>query len=143
MTACAGLELLHASALMHDDIIDASDTRRGRPAAHVATASLYLGLAALLDNADDLTGQAIGLFNYGSGGVAEFFAGVPVPGYRAHLRRAAPRGDRPAPGDRLRRLPGTPRAPLPGRRRRPPRAEGDHRAVPAGRAVRAQAGVRA
>ncbi|MFE4633665.1 polyprenyl synthetase family protein [Streptomyces sp. NPDC056773] len=30
LTACAGLELLHASALMHDDIIDASDTRRGR-----------------------------------------------------------------------------------------------------------------
>ncbi|MER5758627.1 hydroxymethylglutaryl-CoA synthase [Streptomyces sp. NPDC002082] len=50
------------------------------------TASVYLGLAALLDNADDLTGQAIGLLSYGSGSVAEFFAGVPVPGYRAHLR---------------------------------------------------------
>ncbi len=32
--AAASLELLHASALVHDDIMDASDTRRGRPATH-------------------------------------------------------------------------------------------------------------
>ncbi|MEV0776480.1 polyprenyl synthetase family protein [Streptomyces sp. NPDC050433] len=38
LSACAGLELLHAAALIHDDIIDASRTRRGRPAAHVAFA---------------------------------------------------------------------------------------------------------
>ncbi|MEV0492099.1 polyprenyl synthetase family protein [Streptomyces atratus] len=35
LTACAGFELLHASGLIHDDIIDASRTRRGHPAAHV------------------------------------------------------------------------------------------------------------
>ena len=34
MRACASLELLHASALVHDDYMDASDTRRGRPATH-------------------------------------------------------------------------------------------------------------
>ena len=34
--ACAALELLHASALVHDDYVDASDTRRGRPAVHRA-----------------------------------------------------------------------------------------------------------
>lgn len=34
--ACASLEVLHASALVHDDFMDASDTRRGRPAAHRA-----------------------------------------------------------------------------------------------------------
>ncbi|MGI8524465.1 MAG: polyprenyl synthetase family protein [Nocardioides sp.] len=36
--ACASLELLHASALVHDDYMDASDTRRGRPATHRAFA---------------------------------------------------------------------------------------------------------
>lgn len=34
--ACASLEVLHASALVHDDFMDASDTRRGRPATHRA-----------------------------------------------------------------------------------------------------------
>jgi geranylgeranyl diphosphate synthase type I len=32
--AAASLELLHAFALVHDDLMDASDTRRGRPSAH-------------------------------------------------------------------------------------------------------------
>ena len=32
--AAASLELLHASALGHDDLMDASDTRRGRPSSH-------------------------------------------------------------------------------------------------------------
>jgi hydroxymethylglutaryl-CoA synthase len=52
------------------------------------TVSMYLGLAALLDNADDLSDQAIGFFSYGSGSVAEFFGGTVVPAYRVHLRSA-------------------------------------------------------
>ncbi|MDO5501269.1 MAG: polyprenyl synthetase family protein [Propionibacteriaceae bacterium] len=32
--ASASLDVLHVSALMHDDVMDASDTRRGVPAAH-------------------------------------------------------------------------------------------------------------
>ncbi|MWA07981.1 hydroxymethylglutaryl-CoA synthase [Streptomyces sp. BA2] len=55
------------------------------------TASVYLGLAALLDQADDLTGKSIGFLSYGSGSVAEFFAGSVVPGYRQHLRTEAHR----------------------------------------------------
>ena len=39
--ACASLELLHASALVHDDYMDASDTRRGRPSAHRAFEKLH------------------------------------------------------------------------------------------------------
>lgn len=34
LSAAASLELLHASALVHDDVMDGSDTRRGAPAAH-------------------------------------------------------------------------------------------------------------
>jgi geranylgeranyl diphosphate synthase type I len=34
INAAAALEFLHASALVHDDIMDASDTRRGQPSLH-------------------------------------------------------------------------------------------------------------
>jgi len=34
LRACASLELLHASALVHDDYMDASDVRRGHPSTH-------------------------------------------------------------------------------------------------------------
>lgn len=36
IAAAAALEVFHAAALVHDDIIDNSDTRRGAPAAHRA-----------------------------------------------------------------------------------------------------------
>ena len=32
--ACSSLELLQACALIHDDVMDASDTRRGKPSIH-------------------------------------------------------------------------------------------------------------
>lgn len=34
LRAAASLDLLHVSALVHDDVMDASDLRRGQPAAH-------------------------------------------------------------------------------------------------------------
>ncbi|HEU0190885.1 MAG TPA: bifunctional (2E,6E)-farnesyl/geranyl diphosphate synthase [Mycobacterium sp.] len=37
----SALELLHACALVHDDVIDASATRRGAPTAHVQFAELH------------------------------------------------------------------------------------------------------
>jgi geranylgeranyl diphosphate synthase type I len=41
LKACSSLELLHASALVHDDFMDASDVRRGRPATHRAFETLH------------------------------------------------------------------------------------------------------
>jgi geranylgeranyl diphosphate synthase type I len=39
--AAASLELLHACALIHDDVMDGSDTRRGRPSVHRRFAQLH------------------------------------------------------------------------------------------------------
>ncbi|RTL69218.1 MAG: polyprenyl synthetase family protein [Pseudonocardiaceae bacterium] len=41
LRAVSALELLQACALVHDDYIDASDTRRGRPTVHVAFAARH------------------------------------------------------------------------------------------------------
>jgi geranylgeranyl diphosphate synthase type I len=41
--AATSLELLHACALIHDDVMDGSDTRRGLPAAHRRFAALHRG----------------------------------------------------------------------------------------------------
>src|SRR5215469_5944178 len=41
-SAASALELLQASALVHDDVMDASDTRRGKPAVHRQFASRFV-----------------------------------------------------------------------------------------------------
>ena len=41
VSVAAALELFHAAALVHDDIIDSSDLRRGRPSAHRAFERLH------------------------------------------------------------------------------------------------------
>ena len=43
--AAASLELLQASALIHDDVMDGSDTRRGLPAAHRRFEAMHKGAA--------------------------------------------------------------------------------------------------
>jgi geranylgeranyl diphosphate synthase, type I len=41
VSAAAGLEMLHVSALIHDDILDNSSQRRGKPTMHTAFAQLH------------------------------------------------------------------------------------------------------
>ena len=43
MTAASSLELLQACALVHDDLMDGSDTRRGLPSVHRRFAALHRG----------------------------------------------------------------------------------------------------
>ncbi|SCE85087.1 geranylgeranyl diphosphate synthase, type I [Micromonospora coriariae] len=42
LPALAALELLHTFALVHDDVMDSSTTRRGRPTTHVALAAKHV-----------------------------------------------------------------------------------------------------
>jgi geranylgeranyl diphosphate synthase type I len=41
VTLAAALELFHGAALIHDDVLDDSDTRRGRPSTHRALGALH------------------------------------------------------------------------------------------------------
>jgi geranylgeranyl diphosphate synthase type I len=49
--AAASLDLLHVSALVHDDVMDASDLRRGRPSAHRRFERLHADLGWVGDPA--------------------------------------------------------------------------------------------
>ena len=64
----------------------AESLRYNRVTGNSYTASLYVGLASLLDTCrEDLSGRRVGLFSYGSGCMATFFSGIVLDGYREHL----------------------------------------------------------
>lgn len=81
----------HTADTAEIDAAIAHTTLYNRTVGNSYTASLYLGLASLLDHADDLTDQALAFISYGSGSVAEFFSGTVQPGYRDHIRTDANR----------------------------------------------------
>ena len=103
LRACAALEILHASALAHDDFMDASDTRRGHPSTHRAFEA---------EHRDARLGRGPGAVRRGRGHPAR--------------RPAAVVGRRAAPPVRLPADPGRARA----RPLRPVPLRGDHRPVP-------------
>jgi len=64
----------------------ASSLQYSRIIGNTYTGSLYVALSSLFDTTkQDLTGQRVGLFSYGSGCVAEYFSGVVAKNYQDHL----------------------------------------------------------
>jgi geranylgeranyl diphosphate synthase type I len=59
LRAVAALEFVHASALVHDDVMDGAETRRGRPATHVGFAARHADDALTGDRELFGTGAAI------------------------------------------------------------------------------------
>jgi len=85
--AAAALEVFHAAALVHDDIMDNSDTRRGLPSAHRLFEKLHrdgawtgsgndFGQSAALLLGDLLLGWSDELFDTGTGMLSERSAGL-------------------------------------------------------------------
>jgi len=61
----------------------------GRIIGNCYTASLYLGIASLLENASEsLAGKRLGLYSYGSGCSGEYFSGLIAQNYNSHLFKA-------------------------------------------------------
>ncbi|CAN5897914.1 hypothetical protein BH23GEM7_BH23GEM7_29350 [soil metagenome] len=57
LTSAAGLELLHGAFLVHDDIEDGSESRRGRPTLHRT-----VGIPLAVNVGDAMNTLAMGLF---------------------------------------------------------------------------------
>ena len=60
LTAAASLEMLHVSALVHDDVMDSSDVRRGAPAAHRRFEALQRARSEASGRGGDPVGFGIG-----------------------------------------------------------------------------------
>src|SRR5215217_2740750 len=86
--AACSVELLHVCALIHDDIMDGSEVRRGRPAMHVGFAGLHRRLAWRGDPAAFGAGAAMLMgdlaFTWADVALAE--AGLPDDRLAAALR---------------------------------------------------------
>lgn len=84
------VKLAGAQALSSEDLAERlrDSLHYSRLVGNCYTASLYISLLSLLENTrDDLSGQRVGLFSYGSGCVGTFFSGVVQEGYQNALHR--------------------------------------------------------
>jgi geranylgeranyl diphosphate synthase type I len=87
VTAAAALELFQACAIIHDDVMDRSDTRRGQPAAHRRFGSLH-GSAGWRGDGDSFgTGAAILLGDLCLVWTDEMFFGSGLEADRLHRAR--------------------------------------------------------
>ncbi|MEA2182671.1 MAG: geranylgeranyl diphosphate synthase, type [Solirubrobacteraceae bacterium] len=85
LRASAAMELVHAAALVHDDIIDGSGTRRGAPTAHVALRS---AVADQEGSESAAAGLAIVVGNLLMSWAGQLFVSCGLP--RAFLARTTP-----------------------------------------------------
>ena len=63
--------------------------RYGKEVGNIYTASLYLSLLSLMENAKLPANAKIGMFSYGSGAMGEFYSGQIVEGYEKNLHANA------------------------------------------------------
>jgi geranylgeranyl diphosphate synthase type I len=82
VSVAAALELFQAAALIHDDVMDGSDTRRGRPAAHRRFAGLHRGNRWLGAPEDFGTAGAILAGDLCLSWCDEMYAGAELPGWQ-------------------------------------------------------------
>ncbi len=88
--ACKWLARKNGVSLSQDDINQATRDLLyyNRLIGNTYTASLYIGLLSLLENDNsDLSNQRVGFYSYGSGSMAEFFAGIVSENYKEHLAK--------------------------------------------------------
>jgi geranylgeranyl diphosphate synthase type I len=90
--AVAALELLQACALIHDDVMDGSDTRRGHPSAHRRFAQMHQDAAWFGSAGDFGIGAAILLGDLALTWADEMLFSAPLP--EESLRRVKPVYDR-------------------------------------------------
>ncbi len=89
VTALASLELLHACALIHDDVMDSSDTRRGEPAVHRRFSELHTANRWTGDPVAFGQGAAILLGDLCLGWSEEMYAHCGLPAGQLHAARLA------------------------------------------------------
>jgi len=85
--AAASMELVHAAALVHDDLIDGSIIRRGAPTAHVALRQAVTGTG---NQGGDAAARALAMLvgDLLMAWAGQLFAGCGLPG--AYVSRARP-----------------------------------------------------
>lgn len=96
----AALELIQACALLHDDVIDRSETRRGRPSVHVAVAKEHADLGLSGDSGHYGTATALLLGDLALAWADDVFTAA------AHQLRALDRAQPPWRGMRTEVLAG-------------------------------------